>query len=88
MTQHGYIPNQLFNTFSSSLGFWPSDICPSKVVGTDTGTVHRIFNISCPPLTDLPDQKAFLRNYHLQFLMGSRASYDCMAGYAFPDGVR
>ena len=75
----------IFNT--PSLGFWPPDTCPTKTVGTDSGTVHRIFNISCQPLPDLPDKKVFLRNYDQQFLMGSRATYDCMAGYSFPDGV-
>jgi len=62
-------------------------MCPSKNSGIPTGTVHKIFNLSCNPLTDLPEKNAYLRQYHAQFFIGSIATYDCMAGYTFPDGV-
>lgn len=64
------------------------DMCLSKNSGIPTGTVHKIFNLSCNPLTDLPEKNAYLRQYHAQFFIGSVATYDCMAGYTFPDGVR
>ena len=63
------------------------ETCASKEEGIGTGTVHRIFEISCVPLTDVPEKKVYLRNFHQQFLIGSRATYDCMAGYTFPNKV-
>jgi hypothetical protein len=68
-------------------GFLPPDKCKSQSTDMTIGTVHRIFDITCDTLVDLPDKKAFLRQYDQNFLIGSRATFDCLAGYKFPDGV-
>jgi hypothetical protein len=65
-------------------GFWASDTCSSQV----SSTVYRIFDISCNPLTDFPEKKLYLRQFHQQFLIGSKATFDCQAGHQFTDGVR
>lgn len=69
-------------------GFWPASACSSQQKGVTTGTVHRLYNISCPPLPDsIPEKFVFLRFYHAQFLLGTLANYKCIPGYLFPDKV-
>jgi hypothetical protein len=75
------------NLYFPSKGFMPPDKCNSQSTNITFGTVHRIFDITCDALLDLPDKKAFLRQYNQNFLIGSRATFDCLAGYKFPDGV-
>jgi hypothetical protein len=75
------------NLLFPSKGFMPPDKCNSQSTNVTFGTVHRIFDITCDALLDLPDKKAFLRQYDQNFLIGSRATFDCLAGYKFPDGV-
>ena len=69
-------------------GFWPAELCPSKELGVTAGTVYRIFNLSCDPLFDLPEKRTYLRQYHQHYLIGSNATYDCLAGHQFENGVR
>ena len=76
---------QMFLLFK---GFWPAELCPSKEVGVTVGTVYRIFNLSCDPLFDLPEKRTYLRQYHQHYLIGSNATYDCLAGHQFENGVR
>ena len=50
----------------------------------NSGIIHRIFSLSCDPLSDLSDKNLVLRKFHQQFLVGSNASYECKAGYVLP----
>ena len=75
----------LFN--SVKIGFWPSETCPLKRPGVESGTFQRIFNLTCPSIGDLPDKKLYLRDYNQHFMIGSVATYECIAGYQFWDRV-
>ncbi len=78
----------LFNIFFLNIkGLWPSDTCPLKKPGVESGVFQRIFNLTCPALGDLPDKKLYLRGFNDNFMIGSIATYECFAGYQFPDRV-
>ena len=64
-------------------GFWTSADCSSQ----SSGNVDRLFDIDCDPLTDLPDKKLFLRQFDENFLIGSKASFDCLAGHQLSSKV-
>ena len=72
---------------SVKIGLWPSETCLLKKPGVESGTFQRIFNLTCPAVGDLPDKKLYLRDYNQNFMIGSMATYECVAGYQFPDRV-
>ena len=43
--------------------------------------------MTCDPLPDLPDKKLYLRDFNRHFLLGSKAVYECMAGFQLPNKV-
>ena len=71
----------------NNLGFWPSGSCSNQTLDVTTGTVHRIFNLTCDTLADLPEKNLYLRQYHPHFLIGYEVTYECMAGYQLPNLV-
>ena len=41
----------------------------------------QLWQISCPELTDLPSKNMYLRAYHASFHTGTKARYECAAGF-------
>ena len=65
-------------------GFWANS---SSCNENTSSSVQRLWDLTCDDLTDFPDKKSYLRQFNVNYLLGSKAIYDCLVGYAYPDGV-
>jgi hypothetical protein len=64
------------------------EVTVHPLIGVSSNSVSRIFDIFCDPLPlNLPDKKAYLRSHHQQYLIGSTAVFDCLAGHRFENEV-
>ena len=73
----------VLTSFVFTTGFWANSSCNKNA----SSSVQRLWDLTCNDLADFPNKKSYLRQFNINYLLGSKAVYDCMVGHAYPDGV-
>ena len=68
-------------------GFWHTNDCKTKIQDEEKVTVHKLWHVSCPPLSSIPEKSIILTKHDPSFKIDSTALFECILGHKADNDV-